>query len=106
MRILVVEDEKRLADSLSAGLRAEGYAIDVAANGPDGLWLATQQRYAAIVLDIMLPGLNGYRVCQRLRAAGNSTPILEFRPLSRRDLGTVTRCIVCCRVKITSTLAV
>jgi DNA-binding response OmpR family regulator len=76
MRILVVEDEQRLADSLSAGLRAEGYAVDVARDGTDGLWMATQQRYAVIVLDIMLPGLNGYRVCQRLRAGGNSTPIL------------------------------
>ena len=76
MRILVVEDENRLADSLRAGLRAEGYAVDVARNGTDGLWLAREHTYAAIVLDILLPGLNGYRVCQRLRTAGNATPIL------------------------------
>jgi DNA-binding response OmpR family regulator len=76
MRILVVEDERRLADSLCAGLRAEGYAVDVARNGTDGLWLAQEHGYSAIVLDILLPGLNGYRVCQRLRSAGNATPIL------------------------------
>jgi len=76
MRILVVEDENRLADSLRAGLRAEGYAVDVARNGTDGLWLAREHTYAAIVLDILLPGLNGYRVCQRLRTTGNATPIL------------------------------
>jgi DNA-binding response OmpR family regulator len=76
MRILVVEDERRLADSLCAGLRQEGYAVDVARNGTDGLWLAREHSYSAIVLDILLPGLNGYRVCQRLRSAGNATPII------------------------------
>jgi DNA-binding response OmpR family regulator len=76
MRILVVEDERRLADSLRAGLREEGYAVDVARNGTDGLWLAEENGYAAIVLDILLPGMNGYRICQRLRANGNATPIL------------------------------
>ncbi|WP_433267914.1 response regulator transcription factor [Actinosynnema sp. CS-041913] len=76
MRLLVVEDEKRLAESLRAGLAAEGYAVDLAHNGPDGLWLASEHQYAAIVLDILLPGLNGYRVCARLRAQGNDTPIL------------------------------
>ena len=76
MRLLVVEDERRLAESLRAGLEAEGYAVDVAHDGRDGLWMATESRYAAIILDIMLPGLNGYRVCQRLRTAGCGTPVL------------------------------
>jgi two-component system OmpR family response regulator len=76
MRVLVVEDDKRLASAVKRGLEAEGYAVDVAFDGTDGKWLATEQDYDAIVLDIMLPGLNGYRVCQDLREAGNWTPIL------------------------------
>jgi DNA-binding response OmpR family regulator len=76
VRLLVVEDERRLAESLRAGLEVEGYAVDLAHTGPDGLWMAGEVRYSAIVLDIMLPGLNGYRVCRKLRAAGNTTPIL------------------------------
>jgi len=58
------------------GLEHEGYAVDVALDGVDGKWLATEQAYDAIVLDIMLPGLNGYRLCGELRDAGNWTPIL------------------------------
>jgi DNA-binding response OmpR family regulator len=76
VRLLVVEDERRLAESLRAGLEVEGYAVDLAHTGPDGLWMAGEVRYSAIVLDIMLPGLSGYRVCQKLRAAGNTAPIL------------------------------
>ncbi|KJK59929.1 response regulator transcription factor [Saccharothrix sp. ST-888] len=76
MRVLVVEDEKRLAQALQRGLQAEGFAVDVAHDGNQGLWLAIERDYDVIVLDIMLPGLNGYRVCARLRAAGNETPIL------------------------------
>ena len=76
MRVLVVEDDKRLASSVKRGLEAEGYAVDVAFDGTDGKWLATEQEYDAIVLDIMLPGSNGYRVCEELREAGNWTPIL------------------------------
>jgi len=76
MRLLVVEDEKRLAVALQRGLSAEGFAVDLAHDGNEGLWLATEHDYDVIVLDIMLPGLNGYRVCSRLRAAGNETPIL------------------------------
>ncbi|GAA0660674.1 response regulator transcription factor [Kitasatospora atroaurantiaca] len=76
MRLLVVEDEKRLAVALQRGLRAEGFAVDLAHDGNEGLWLASEHDYDVIVLDIMLPGLNGYRVCSRLRAAGNETPIL------------------------------
>jgi DNA-binding response OmpR family regulator len=76
MRILIVEDEERLADSLSRGLRAEGFETDVVHDGVDGLWRAKETPYAAIVLDILLPGMNGYKVCAELRAAGVWTPIL------------------------------
>ena len=76
MRILVVEDEKRLAASLRTGLEAEGFAVDTAYDGQDGLWHAREHDYDAILLDIMLPGLNGYKVCEALRAEGIWTPIL------------------------------
>ncbi|HEY4398242.1 MAG TPA: response regulator transcription factor [Acidimicrobiia bacterium] len=76
MRVLVVEDEERLARSLERGLEADGFAVDVALNGTDGLWMAQENAYDAIVLDIMLPGVNGYRICSRLRDAGDWTPIL------------------------------
>ncbi|MEU5024642.1 response regulator transcription factor [Streptomyces milbemycinicus] len=76
MRLLIVEDEKRLATALARGLAAEGFAVDVAHDGVSGLHMAQEQDYDLIVLDIMLPGLNGYRVCAQLRAAGHETPIL------------------------------
>ncbi len=76
MRVLVVEDEAPLAEGLRDGLEAEGFAVDVASDGLDGLWMAREHPYAAIVLDIMLPGLNGYRVCATLRQEGIWTPIL------------------------------
>jgi DNA-binding response OmpR family regulator len=76
VRVLVVEDEKQLAAGLRNGLEAEGFAVDVAYDGTDGLWMAKEHPYDAIVLDIMLPGLNGYRVCAALRSEGNWTPIL------------------------------
>jgi two-component system, OmpR family, response regulator len=76
MRVLVVEDEKRLAAGLKKGLEAEGFATDVALNGTDGLWMAREHPYDAIVLDIMLPGTNGYKVCATLREEGIWTPIL------------------------------
>jgi DNA-binding response OmpR family regulator len=76
MRVLVVDDEVRLARSLRAGLEAEGFAVDVAHDGTDGLWLARENPYDAIVLDLMLPGINGYKVCQALREERNWTPIL------------------------------
>ncbi len=73
---MVVEDEKRLAAALKRGLGDEGFAVDVAFDGTEGLWMAQEGAYDAIVLDIMLPGVNGYRVCAQLREAGNWTPIL------------------------------
>ncbi|MCI3933113.1 response regulator transcription factor [Streptomyces sp. AN091965] len=76
MRLLIVEDEKRLALSLAKGLTAEGYAVDVVHDGVDGLHRATEGPYDLVILDIMLPGMNGYRVCSTLRAAGNDVPIL------------------------------
>jgi two-component system, OmpR family, response regulator len=76
MRVLVVEDEKKVASAVRRGLEAEGFAVDVALDGPNGVWLATENDYDAILLDIMLPGLNGYKVCEQLREAGNWTPIL------------------------------
>lgn len=76
MRVLVVDDEVRLAAAVQRGLQAEGFTVDVAHTGLDGLWAATEQRYDAIVLDIMLPGMNGYRVCAELRNRGVDTPIL------------------------------
>ncbi|MFI6930695.1 response regulator transcription factor [Streptomyces sp. NPDC050287] len=75
-RFLIVEDEKRLALSLAKGLTAEGYAVDVVHDGREGLHRATEGTYDLVILDIMLPGLNGYRVCAALRAAGHEVPIL------------------------------
>jgi two-component system, OmpR family, response regulator len=76
MRVLVVEDEKGLAAGLKKGLEAEGFASDVALSGTDGLWMARENPYDAIVLDIMLPGINGFKVCSTLRDEGVWTPIL------------------------------
>jgi DNA-binding response OmpR family regulator len=76
MRVLVVDDEVRLARALRAGLEAEGFAVDVAHDGTDGLWLAREHAYDAIVLDLMLPGINGYQVCATLRSERDWTPIL------------------------------
>lgn len=76
MRVLVVEDERRLALALKHGLTAEGFTVDLAHDGPTGLARAMDHAYDAVVLDIMLPGLNGYRVCSRLRAAGSDVGIL------------------------------
>jgi DNA-binding response OmpR family regulator len=76
MRILVVEDDELLAAALSRGLTAEGYAVEVAADGVDGLHRAREFDYDAMILDLLLPGLNGLRVCAELRAAGRNLPVL------------------------------
>jgi len=76
MRLLVVEDELKLASYLKRGLEADGHAVDVAADGEEGLWLARNQPYDVIVLDIMLPKRNGFQVCADLREESNWTPIL------------------------------
>ncbi|MDW4573995.1 response regulator transcription factor [Microbacterium sp. M3] len=76
MRILVVDDEVRLADGIRRGLEAEGFGVDVAHNGVDGLWRARETAYDAIVLDLMMPGMSGWKVCEALRAEENWTPVL------------------------------
>lgn len=76
MRLLLIEDESSLAAAIARGLRAEGMDVDVVHDGLDGLWRAREGRYSVIILDILLPGMNGYEVCRTLRAEGVSTPIL------------------------------
>ncbi len=76
MRILVIEDERNVASALQAGLTAEGFTVDVAADGDTGYWMASEHDYVLIVLDLMLPGRNGYQLCRDLRADGDKTPIL------------------------------
>jgi len=82
MRVLVVEDEIRMSRLLKRGLEEEGHAVDLAGDGPEGLWLATENQYAAIVLDVMLPGFDGFELCRKLRAAGVWAPVLM---LTARD---------------------
>ena len=76
MRILVVEDDLHVARAVKRGLEAEGFAVDVALNGEDGRWMATENPYDAMVFDLMVPEVNGDALCAELRAAGNWTPIL------------------------------
>jgi len=94
MRVLVVEDERRLAAAVRRGLQAEGFAVDLAHDGPNGLHLAREGGYDAVVLDVMLPGMSGYRVCEQLRAEENWVPILilsakdgEYDQADGLDLG-------------------
>jgi DNA-binding response OmpR family regulator len=94
MRVLVVEDERRLADALAEGLRADGHGVDIARDGRDAVWRATEYRYDAIVLDILLPGLSGYEVLKRIRAANVWSPVLmltakdgEYDEADALDLG-------------------
>src|ERR1700746_2707155 len=82
MRVLVVEDEKKLGELLRRGLREEGYAADVADRGEEALWMARAVPYAAIVLDVVLPGTVGVVFCRRLRRDGVWTPVLM---LTARD---------------------
>jgi DNA-binding response OmpR family regulator len=82
MRALVVEDELRLATGLRNGLEAEGFAVDVALTGTDGLWLAREYPYDVVVLDLMLPGIDGFEICATLRTERIWTPVLM---LTARD---------------------
>ncbi len=82
MRVLVIEDEVKMAALLRRGLREEGYAVDVAPNGEEGLWLGAENPYDVILLDVMLPDVDGFEVCRRLRATGQWAPILM---LTARD---------------------
>ncbi len=92
--MLVVEDERRLAGAVQRGLKAEGFAVDLAFDGADGLHLAREGAYDAVVLDLMLPKLSGYQVCERLRAEENWVPVLilsakdgEYDQADGLDLG-------------------
>jgi two-component system, OmpR family, response regulator len=76
VKVLLVEDDTKIATAVKRGLEAEGFSVEVASDGDEGLWRATESAYDLIVLDILLPGRNGYQVCEELRAAGNWTPIL------------------------------
>jgi two-component system OmpR family response regulator len=76
MRVLVVEDESRMAALLRRGLREEGYSVDVANDGTNGLHLATENDYDAVLLDILLPGIDGFEVCRRMRRAERWAPVL------------------------------
>jgi two-component system OmpR family response regulator len=82
VRVLLVEDQVKLASLLQRGFRKEGMAVDVAATGEDALWMAAATSHDAIVLDVMLPGIDGFEVCRRLRADGVWSPILM---LTARD---------------------
>jgi two-component system OmpR family response regulator len=82
VRLLVVEDAVRMARLLERGLREEGYAVDTAPNGEDAVWFGTENPYDAIVLDLVLPDMDGFEVCRRLRAVGQWAPVLM---LTARD---------------------
>ncbi|MCW2598471.1 MAG: DNA-binding response regulator [Frankiales bacterium] len=94
MRVLIVEDEEDLAEAVCHGLTAEGFVTEVADNGVDGLWMAQENTFDVIVLDLMLPGMSGYDVCRRLRAHGSTVPVLvltakdgEYDEADALDLG-------------------
>ncbi len=94
MRVLVVDDEVRLADAVRRGLVAEGFEVDVSNDGADGLWRAREGSYDAILLDLLMPGMNGFSVSRTLRAEGDTTPILiltakhgEYDEAEALDLG-------------------
>jgi len=76
VRVLLVEDSEAMADAVQRGLMAEGFSVDHVVNGDDGLWRAREFTYDVLVLDIMLPGTNGYEICRTLRTEGDTTPIL------------------------------
>ncbi|MDP1667282.1 MAG: response regulator transcription factor [Methylobacter sp.] len=82
MRVLLVEDDERIVDFVQRGLKAEGYAVEVARSGQDAIALGTAGKFQAIILDLGLPDINGRQVCERLRVAGIGTPILM---LTARD---------------------
>jgi two-component system OmpR family response regulator len=82
MRVLIVEDEVKMASLIRRGLREEGMAADVAVKGEDALWMAGSTSYDAIILDVMLPGINGFDACRRLREEGVWAPVLM---LTARD---------------------
>jgi DNA-binding response OmpR family regulator len=82
MKILLVEDDKKIAAMVKRGLDAEGFSVEVAMDGHEGLWRGTEYRYDLIILDLMLPGMSGVQICKTLRERANWTPILV---LTARD---------------------
>jgi two-component system OmpR family response regulator len=76
MRLLVVDDEARLAALIKRGLQEEGHVVDVVGDGPEALWMAAENPYDAVILDVMLPTFDGLEVCRRLRQQGITTPVL------------------------------
>ena len=82
MRVLVVEDDLKMAGLIRRGMREQGLVVDVAVKGEDALWMAQATEYDAIVLDVMLPGIDGFETCRRLRSEGVWTPVLM---LTARD---------------------
>jgi two-component system, OmpR family, response regulator len=89
MRVLVVEDEVRTAALLRRGLSEAGYSVDLAVDGPDAVWRASEFSYDAVVLDVMLPGFDGIEVCRRLRSSGRWAPVLMLT--ARDDLAARVR---------------
>lgn len=94
VRVLLIEDDEAIRNVLERGLRAEGFEVEACSDGKTGLWQAMGGDYQAIVLDLLLPGLNGYSVCARLREEGDTTPILvltaksgEFDQIDLLDSG-------------------
>ena len=94
VRLLLIEDDAEITRVVSRGLEAEGFAVDVAGNGPDGLWRATESDFDAVILDLLMPGMSGYQVCESLRRAGNQVPVVvltakdgEFDQIDLLDLG-------------------
>jgi two-component system OmpR family response regulator len=82
VRVLLVEDHGAMADLIAQRLREEAFAVDVVGTGEEGVWLATEYEFDAIVLDVLLPGVDGFETCRRIRSAGSGTPILM---LTARD---------------------
>ncbi|MGH1488854.1 MAG: response regulator transcription factor [Acidimicrobiales bacterium] len=76
MRLLIVEDDDDIAIVIEQTLRADGYDVDRSPDGPDGLWRAEEGDYGLIILDVLLPGMNGFKVCENLRTKGITTPVL------------------------------
>ncbi len=93
MRILVVEDDVRMAGMLRRGLHEDGHSVDVAVDGTDAIWHATEIDYDAVVLDVMLPGADGFEVCRRMRESGRWAPVLMLT--ARTSVGDRVRGLDC-----------
>jgi two-component system, OmpR family, response regulator len=87
MRVLIVEDEPKMAGLIRRGLREEGYAADIAQRGEEALWMAGATDYDAIVLDVLLPGSNGFEICRELRRSGIWSPVLMLTARDSVDEG-------------------